>query len=411
MNISIIILAIVFILIIFRRIGNLKLQIWQIMLFGAIAVLLTGEIKYLDALKAVNIDVILFLFGMFVIGRALEESGYLSHLSYKYFRKAKNIDYLFLFILFGAGIGSAFLMNDTIAIIGTPVVLLLSQKHNIPAKPLLLTLAFAVTIGSVMSPIGNPQNLLIALNGNISNSFVTFAKYLFIPTIINLFLAFFVIKFFYKEHFHKISLEHSQEPIKDKKLAVLSKISIILILVLIVLKILIVSFNPEFEFKLTYIALISAIPILFSPKRFEVIKKIDWSTLIFFASMFILMQSVWDSGFFQSELNNLDIDITSIHSILAISVLLSQLISNVPLVALYLPVLMHAGVSANGLIALAVGSTIAGNLLILGAASNIIIIQNAEKKGETINFFEFAKVGIPLTIINILVYYLFLSLL
>jgi Na+/H+ antiporter NhaD/arsenite permease-like protein len=92
------------------------------------------------------------------------------------------------------------------------------------------------------------------------------------------------------------------------------------------------------------------------------------------------------------------------------SVLLSQLISNVPLVALYLPMLTQMGVSTEGMMALAAGSTIAGNLSILGAASNVIIIQNAEQKaGETLTFLEFVKIGAPLTMINVVVYGLFLS--
>lgn len=96
--------------------------------------------------------------------------------------------------------------------------------------------------------------------------------------------------------------------------------------------------------------------------------------------------------------------------ILGVSVALSQFISNVPLVALYLPMLIHAGSSIKEMIALAAGSTIAGNLFILGAASNVIIIQNAEKRHqETLTFLEFAKVGIPLTIINLLIYWLFLE--
>ncbi|PKP57167.1 MAG: anion transporter, partial [Candidatus Altiarchaeales archaeon HGW-Altiarchaeales-1] len=84
-----------------------------------------------------------------------------------------------------------------------------------------------------------------------------------------------------------------------------------------------------------------------------------------------------------------------------------QFISNVPLVALYLP-LLGQGTDAQ-LTALAAGSTIAGNLSILGAASNVIIIQNAEKRNRniTLTFFEFVKIGIPLTIINVIVYYVF----
>lgn len=408
MLIPIIILAIVFILIAVRKIGNIKLQIWQIMLSGAIAVLVTLQIAPYDALKSINVDVMLFLFGMFVIGRALEDSGYLSHLAYKFFKKAKTVNSLFLFILFGFGLLSAFLMNDTIAIIGTPVILLLAKKHSIHSKPLLLALAFAITIGSVTSPIGNPQNLLIAINGNIQNPFITFSKYLLVPTIMNLFVAYLLFKLFFKEHFHEKELNHSQEPIKDHKLAFLSKISLILVVVLVFLKMFFVVLNINFDFKLTYIALLSMLPIFLIQKKMDIIKKIDWHTLIFFAAMFILMESVWQTGFFQLMIRQLNLNIISIPAILIVSMLLSQLISNVPLVALYTPMLMHAGASIKEMVALAAGSTIAGNLLILGAASNIIIIQNAEKKGETITFLDFAKIGIPLTILNVFIYWIFL---
>jgi len=411
MKIPIIVLFAVFLLIAIRQIGNVKLQIWQIMFFGALVVLLTGQISIIEALKSINIEVMLFLFSMFVIGVALEKSGYLSHLSYKIFKRAKNTDQLLLLILFGLGLSSALLMNDTIAIIGTPVVLLLAKKHEINPKILLITLAFAITIGSVTSPIGNPQNFLIASQGNIKNPFFVFLKYLFLPTIINLFVSFFIIKLFYKEHFNNEPLNHSQEPIKDHNLAVLSKISIEILLLLILFKIFVSFINLNIDIKLVYITIISSLPILiFSKKRISIIKKVDWHTLIFFASMFILMESVWDTGFFQSVISSLKINIISIPMILLLSILLSQLISNVPLAALYMPILSNSGASTKEFITLAAGSTIAGNLFILGAASNIIIIQNAEKKSKhTITFLEFAKIGIPVTVVNTLIYFLFLS--
>lgn len=382
------------------------------MTLGALGCLLTGEISAFDAVKSVNLDVILFLFGMFVVGVGLEESGYLSHLSYKIFKQAKSQDELLILILFIIGFASAFLMNDTLAIIGTPVVLHLSKKHNTSGKLLLLTLAFAVTIGSVMSPIGNPQNLLIALEGNIHNPFILFFKLLLIPTVINLIVAYFVLKLFYKDKFHNNSLNHSQEPIMSKSLAKLSKISLYIIIIMVILKISIVTAGINFDFRLTYIALVASLPILiFSEKRFEVLKNVDWKTLLFFVSMFILMQSFWNSGLIQGLIDNMNINITNMLMIFVVSIVLSQFISNVPLVALYLPMLLEAGASSKEMVALAAGSTIAGNLFILGAASNVIIIQNAEKKSnETITFLEFAKVGIPLTVLNTIVYYVYLSL-
>jgi len=120
------------------------------------------------------------------------------------------------------------------------------------------------------------------------------------------------------------------------------------------------------------------------------------------------MQSVWDSGYFQTVIADLYLDLSSVGVIMGVSVVLSQLISNVPLVALYLPVLSHLGAATKEMMALAAGSTIAGNFSILGAASNVIIIQNAEKKaGETLTFWEFVRIGIPLTAVNALAYRLF----
>ncbi len=411
MNIPVIVLCVVFVLIAVRRVGNLHFGLWQIMLLGAVAVLVTGQIGPREALGAIDPDIMLFLFGVFVVGQALEESGYLFHLSYLAFRRAGSADGLILSILFGFGLASAFLMNDTLAVIGTPLVLLLAKQHRMSPKVLLLALAFAVTIGSVVSPIGNPQNLLVAIHGRMPNPFVEFFRHLALPTVISLFAAFFILKYFYRESFHGDALVHVRHDLRDKPLARLARLSLILIMLLVVVKLTLVFTLPQIDFRLTWIALIAAAPILlFSPKRWRIVRHIDWRTLVFFAAMFVLMESVWMSGLFQSLMARGNLNPTSIGMIFAVSVLLSQLVSNVPLVALYLPMLMHAGTSAKELLALASGATLAGNLFILGAASNVIIIQNAERKGShSLSFVEFARVGIPLTLVNVLVYWLFLA--
>jgi len=408
--ISIITLAIVFVLIAVRRVGNLKFQIWQIMLLGALVVLVTGQIPPSDALKAINADVMIFLFCVFIIGQAMEDSGFLSHLAGRFFGKAHALNSLVLLVLFGIGLLSALLMNDTLAIIGTPVVLSLSRRTDTQPKILLLSLAFAITIGSVMSPIGNPQNLLIAIHGNVASPFVTFFKFLMLPTLVNLGIAYGLLRLFYRRHFHGQPAVYSLEPIKDVRLAMSARISLIILIVLILVKILLVFIVPDIDFKLTYIALAAVLPIfVFIPWRPGILKRLDWFTLIFFASMFVLMQSVWDSGYFQRAIASASVNLNSIVMILVVSVLLSQVLSNVPLVALYLPVLLQAGAMTKEMMALAAGSTIAGNLTILGAASNVIIIQNAEKRGgATLTFLEFLKIGAPLTILNVAVYWLFL---
>lgn len=410
MSIPILTLAVVFLLIAVRQVGSLKLQIWHIMLAGAATVVLTGAIVPLAALKAINFDILLFLFCMFVIGDALEESGYLAHLSYKYFKRAGTLDSLVLMVLFGTGFLSALLMNDTIGIIGTPVMLLLARKHAMPAKPLLLALAFGVTIGSVLSPIGNPQNLLIAVQGNIPNAFILFLRWLLIPSIINLVVAFAFLRLYYRTDFHEVELTHSQEPIRNHELAWLSRISLWIIMVLIVVKIISASLGADDFLRLTHIALAACLPILIaSPRRWHIIRRIDWHTLVFFAAMFVLMESVWNTGFFQAILERENLDLHSPGTLIGVGIVVSQFVSNVPLVALLMPALLKGGAGTPELLALAAGSTIAGNLTILGAASNVIIIQHAEQRGkETLGFWEFLRIGAPLTAVNAFVYWLFL---
>lgn len=404
---SVLVLLGVLLLTALRQVGSLRLQIWQVMTLGALSVLLLGEISPCEAFHAINFDVLFFLFGAFCVGEALNRSGYLAWLWNRIVPMAKSTDQLVLLVLFSSGLLSAILMNDTLAILGTPLVLRISRKYRVSSKLMLFALAFGITTGSVMSPIGNPQNLLIAVEGKLEAPFMVFLSFLALPSLLSLMLTYAVLRFFFRKDFGKAIQEHAEEILFDPELARIAKYALFLMLGLIACKILLVEFFPEFDFKLSYIALLSALPILLSRRRFEIVKHIDWATLVFFVSMFVLMESVWMSGTCQNLLKALTPQLGSVPMTFALSIGLSQMISNVPFVALYLPA-MGPAVSEEQLMALAAGSTIAGNLLILGAASNVIIIQKAEKEGETLSFVEFAKIGALITFLEAIIYYIFL---
>jgi Na+/H+ antiporter NhaD/arsenite permease-like protein len=406
MILPLIVLGLVFLLIAIRQVGGFRFRIWQIMLAGAAAVLLFGQISPADALRSINPDVMLFLFGMFVVGVAVTESGYLRAVSFRLFSRAATPDHFILFLIISMGLFSAILMNDTIAIIGTPLVIWYAVRMGYNPKGVLLALCFAITIGSVATPIGNPQNLLIANYADLGDAFTPFLIHLAVPTAINLLIAWAIVRFFYPPP-EEYLIPPECEPVRDMSLARLSKLSLGIILSLIGVWILVGFFVPV-SFPLMVIALAAATPVLiFSPRRREILKKVDWRTLIFFASLFVLMQSVYQTGFFQSVIDYSRV--TTIPLIMTVSVVVSQFISNVPFVALFQPIIIQQGMSIQQILALAAGSTIAGNLTILGAASNVIVIQQAEKEGYTLSFWEFFRVGLPLTILNIVVYSLFLS--
>ena len=409
MSLSLGVLILVFLGIALRQVFRIPLRIWQIMGIGACIVLFTGRISIISAYIAIDWSIIFFLFGMFYVGQALEESGYISEIASRYLIEGCSLKLLVFTIVFGMGLFSAVLMNDTLAIIGTPLLLKVAHHRKLRSHSLLLGLAFAITIGSVLSPIGNPQNLFIALGAPVSSPFVTYLKYLGIPTIINLIILFFLVLYLARKEGEKKKDPEETTPY-NKKLMRLCRVAIGMVIVMIVYNI-VASFFPIQAIPLPGIALIPAFFLMiFAPKSKEVLKGLDWHTLLFFIAMFVLMRSVWDTSSIKEVLLNPTPFMHSIPGILTVSTVVSQLISNVPLVALYLPTLKQFATGMDSYMALVAGSTIAGNFLIFGAASNLIIIQNAERRGEKgISFFEFAAYGIPLTIINLVVYYIFLA--
>ena len=160
------VLCLVFLLTIIRQIGNIRLDLWQIMGLGAFVVLLTGQISIQEAIEAIDLDVMLFLFGVFAIGQALETSGYLSFISYNLFKTAKNMDAISYTYFLGWAVGFSYERCG----VAVPCGALACKTTSDRTKGAYLRLAFATT-GSV-SPIANPQNLLIALNSGIKDPFV-----------------------------------------------------------------------------------------------------------------------------------------------------------------------------------------------------------------------------------------------
>ena len=391
------ILAVVFLLIMVRRVGKFRLPIWGIMTAGALAALLFQTISIPSAISAVQLDVIAFLFGMFVFGAALDKSGLLHSVVLRGFTKAKNKRQVMLIFMITTAAAAALFMNDTVAVIGAPLAMFCAAKFGIPVVRMLLALCFAVTFGSAATPIGNPQNLLIALSG-VPDAFVTFAIYLVVPSALCLFISY---KFLARGISSEAVVMDKSDDVFDDRLSSICKISFVLILLAVAARIVGSFFGYEVSF--IWIAAAGALPLLlFSSKRLELLKSVDYCTLIFFVSMFILMEAVWESGVLQVLLpESLTV---SIPVMVTAGAVVSQFVSNVPFVLMVLPLLETAAASVPLYMAASAGCTAAGALTILGAASTIIIIQRAEKEDESLSFLTFLKSGIPITLAAVVIY-------
>ncbi len=413
----------VYSLIFLRNLRWLKIPIWTVMLAGAVAMLFSGVIPLQTAYASVNLDVIFFLLGMFSIVAAMDLSGLLEYLTALLVRYSKTPQKALALVLFGVGLISAFLVNDTLALSATPIMLGLSKQMRIRPAVLLITLSLGVTIGSVMTPVGNPQNLLIAIESGIQNPMLDFLYYLVLPTIAALAVTYFVlVKYFGKDL--KESTEQFHDPIlpsvRDGKLARLSAwaggITVVGFFLVGIGQLLGLRGNIN----LGTVSLLGAtIVYLASSRRREILASVDWGIIVFFLSLFIVVQGFWESNALQSlllylpALNSTDITL-SLAIIIVTSLVFSQLLSNVPFVAVYIKVMQAAGFTGNNVktwVALAGASTLAGGLSLLGAASNVIILEEAEKRGSGFSSLEFSKVGLLVTIPNILILYSFLRIL
>ncbi len=331
-------------------------------------------------------------------------------MAYRLFSRARSADGLVFGLILVCGLASGVLMNDTLAVIDTPLVLRLATEHRLNHRLVLLALALAITIGSVMGPVGNPQNLLNAVGSDLPGPLATFLGALGPPTSVNLVIAYGVLRLAYRTRFHAFPLVYRPVTVRDAALARITRFALSIIVIAISAKLLLVGTPYAAYMRLSYIAMVAAAHLLLiSSARLRLVRNVDWTTLIFFASMFVLMVTVWNSDLIQRWLVESASKLSGMTAVMGIGLPGSELVSNVPLVALYLPLLQSGDASVPVLMTLAAGSTIAGNLLLLGAASNVIIVQRAERSGAVSTFRQFAAVGVPLALLNAVVYLSYLN--
>lgn len=396
------------------------LPVWSIMAFSAFIAVLTGLVKLDEVSSVVNIDVILFLIGMFSIVSLLDSSGVIDYLAVWFTTRFKTKHRALYAISLTYGLLSAYTVNDALTFMGTPVALAFSRAVGVELKVLLLLIAFSITIGSVTTPVGNPQNMLISSSSGVPSPFLVFAAKLFVPTLINLFLTTLILIKLYGVRNEKISiLMIPSEKIKDRREALLgSSVFAATILLFLLNDVFEAVGLPHVEKRGIIPFVTASICYIFAKNPRRLLEGVSWGTVVFFISMFITMNGVWRSGALTPILTALhpckSSGSSSIVRIAASAVLMSQFLSNVPFTSLYIEYMKnlgYTGLDVNAWVTLAMASTIAGNLTLLGAASNIILLEVVEqRKKESITFIEFLKTGSIVTAVNLAIYLPFITL-
>jgi Na+/H+ antiporter NhaD/arsenite permease-like protein len=384
------------------------------MALASFIVVVSGIVPIDQVGTVIDLNVVLFLVGMFSLVSLAESSGLLGYFTSLMLFRVRDVGALIYVSAFVFGILSAIAVNDTIALMGPPIAYSIAKTAGINPGAMYLLLAFSITIGSVMTPIGNPQNVLVAIQSGINAPFVKFVEYLAIPTLLNLFITAYIIKKIYGIGSPRLDLSAiPREEILSNRDAALSLVGIIAAITWLVINDLMELMKLPHIRERGFIPFIVAAGIyIFSSNPRKTLSSIDWGTIVFFITMFITMEGIWRSGILQPLLTlflpGKVGGIEEISLISAISLLLSQLLSNVPFTRLFIQYMHQLGYGGNDVeawITLAMASTIAGNLTILGAASNIIILESLETRfGASISFTRFLKIGSIVTAINLGIY-------
>lgn len=400
------------------RVKRPGIPVWAIMAFASSIAVLSGLVPIDDLDSVINLDVILFLIGMFSIVAIAESSGLLEAASTLFLSYVKSTRSAIIALSFTFGILAAVAVNDTIAVMGPPIVYFISKVLGVEPRAMYLLLAFSITVGSVATPLGNPQNMLIAIESGMDAPFIYFLRYLLVPTLINLYLTAIIVMRYYGIQNRPLSaLVIPEEKIKNGRDAAIAAVTIALVIAaLLVNDLLSLLDKPHVEHRGFIPFIIAAASYLFISNPREIIGKIDWSTIVFFIALFITAEGIWESGLVERTLSATMEEpqrgAEGVISITILSLTLSQFLSNVPFVKFFIEYMHHIGYTAGDVrewMVLAMASTVAGNLTLLGAASNIIILERLEKDyGKTISFIEFSRVGVAVTIVNVIVYLPFL---
>ncbi len=386
------------------KIPGLRIDRAGIALVGAAAMLACGVLSMHDAAKAVDYETIVLLFGMMVVVSYLRLAGFFALATDRIAARFAG-PYTLLAVTIGlSGVLSAFLVNDVVCVALTPLVLHLCQRLKRPPIPYLVGLATASNIGSVATITGNPQNIII---GSLSHiSYLRFAARLAPVAIIGLILNFAVVALVYRKTLGTERDEHV-EGCESTKPRVHRGLLIKSIAVTLVTVGLFFAGQP-----IAPVALVAAAVLMLDRVRPEkVYRAVDWPLLVMFAGLFVVVHAfevnvvqTWGLDRWEALLESPVVQVSGL------SVVLSNLVSNVPAVLLFKPLMEVMPQKELAWLALAMSSTLAGNLTVLGSVANLIVVENARRAGTELGFVEYLKVGVPLTIVTIFVGVAWLSL-
>jgi Na+/H+ antiporter NhaD/arsenite permease-like protein len=391
------ILIATYLLIAVQQLPGLRLNRPAASLLGAVAMVTIGGLPMREAYAAIDMDVLVFLLGVLLLTGFLEMSGFFEWAAAHIVRRAHSLHALLASVVLLSGLLAALFVNDTVCLVLTPLILAVVRPLGVRATPFLLAVALASNVGSAMTPVGNPQNMLIAVASHIH--FARFVGALALPSLGALAIVYGVIALVHRRDLPELRrIEDASElPSIDRPLVIKS---------LVCFGAALAGWLAGYPLPLVAIASGAVLVAISGRDPSHAFAKVEWELLLFFGALFVVMRGVRDLPLVVSLTSaaGAHLDGAPVRDATIVSgamLALSNLVSNVPAVLLWIPVVPTLANAQFVWLVMAMSSTFAGNLTLIGSMANLIVAERAAARGEPIAFLDYLKVGVPATLLTL----------
>lgn len=363
---------------------------------GAVAMVALGTLAPEAAMNGISGETLLLLVGMMLVTEHLSEAAVFRHLSWLALGRFRRPRTLLVAVTFIAGGLSAFLVNDAVCLMLAPLVVQMARDARLRPLPFLLALAFGSNAGSAATLTGNPQNMIIGTLSNVG--YARFAAWLALPALASVLVVALVLLVVFRTDLPNATLEDLQlpRPPLDRTNALVGAIAVVGLLV---------AFFAGGNLAWSALGAGAFLLIVGRRTRMEPFRTLDWSLIVFFAALFVLVRGAAEAGLaerlFEPFRPWLGRSVASESLVFGFFTLVaSQLVSNVPFVVLAAEWMGEFLDTEFMWLSTALFATLAGNLTPIASVANVIVLDGAREEGR-VPFLAFLRVGAPVTLLTL----------
>jgi Na+/H+ antiporter NhaD/arsenite permease-like protein len=398
-QLTVLIFTVTYIGIALGRVPGLLIDRTGIALVGAITMVMVGAVSVQDATATIDFSTILLLFGLMILSAQLRVAGFYRLVAGYVLQRARQPFVLLCGVVIASAVLSSVFANDIVCLAFTPVLCEALQRARRNPLPYLIALATSSNIGSVATLIGNPQNMFIGQTAQLD--FGHYALVLMPVALVGIVANIAVVYAVWQHEFRSTGQQHLTFT-PPAEVATLVPDRYLIAKTLLITGVLLATFLLGWQREVC--ALVAAAVMLCSRRTpaARLYALVDWNLIMLFVALFVVIGALQHQGLMVqafSTLTEYGVALATPITLVLLSTLLSNLVSNVPAVLLLQEV---PGTSQQLWYLLAMASTLAGNLTLLGSIANLIVAEKAAEYDVRVSFAAYVRVGVPLTLMTLI---------